>query len=188
MERSTLLLLMAVFIPAAAVAETGHDCPLSGKAASGAPHSCPLGASKASAKGHDHAGDVARRGEKGMGFSQERTTHHFLLTPDGGSIEVTVNDPGDSASLGQIRTHIAHIREMFAAGDFSIPIFVHDTTPPGVSTMKRRASAIGFSYEDLPGGGRVVISTSDADARDAVHDFLRFQIQEHGTGDPTAVR
>jgi hypothetical protein len=188
MQRSTLFLLMAALIPAAALAETGHECPLEGKAASKASHDCPLAAGKGPAAGHGHAGDVARRGEKGMGFSQERTTHHFLLTPDGGSIEVTVNDPGDSASLGQIRTHIAHIREMFAAGDFSIPMFVHDTTPPGVSTMKRRASAIGYSDEDLPGGGRVVISTADADARDAVHDFLRFQIQEHGTGDPMTVR
>jgi hypothetical protein len=188
MQRSTLLLLMAAFIPAAAIAETGHECPLAGKAPSNAAHDCPLAAGKAPATGHGHAADVARRGEKGMGFSQERTTHHFLLSSDGGSIQVTANDPADAVSRDQIRAHIAHIREMFAGGDFSIPMFVHDTTPPGVSTMKRRASSIGYSYEDLPGGGRVLISTADADARDAIHDFLRFQIQEHGTGDPTTVR
>jgi len=188
MKCSTLLLLTAVFVPAAVPAETGHDCPLAGKASSRAPHECPLAAKSSPAKGHDHAGDVARRGEKGMGFSQERTTHHFLLSSDGGSIQVTANDPADAVSRDQIRAHLAHIREMFAAGDFSIPMFVHDTTPPGVSTMKRRASAIGYSYEELPAGARVRISTADADARDAVHDFLRFQIEEHGTGDPTTVR
>lgn len=187
MNRSRHLLLMAVLIPAAALAATGHECPLAGAARSDAAHDCPLAAG-VPAKGHGHAADVTRRGEKGMGFSQEGSTHHFRLSADGGSIEVTVNDPGDAASLGQIRAHIAHIREMFAGGDFSIPMFVHDTTPPGVSTMKRRASAIGYSYEDLPGGARVLISTADADARDAIHDFLRFQIQEHGTGDPMTVR
>jgi len=41
-------------------------------------------------------------------------------------------------------------------------------------------------YEDLAGGGRVVIHASDAKAVEAVHQFLHYQIREHGTGDPTA--
>jgi hypothetical protein len=134
MQRSTLLLLMAAFIPAAALAETGHECPLARKAPNAA-HDCPLAAGKSPATGHGHAADVARRGEKGMGFSQERTTHHFLLASHGGSIQVTANDPADAVSRDQIRAHMAHFREMFAGGDFSIPLFVHDTTPRGVSTM-----------------------------------------------------
>jgi hypothetical protein len=32
----------------------------------------------------------------------------------------------------------------------------------------------------------VTISTVDPDALDAVHDFLRFQIVEHETGDPVS--
>jgi hypothetical protein len=179
---------MCVFLPAAALAGTGHDCPLAGAARGDAPHDCPLAGGTLPTAGHDPAGHLAGRGEKGMGFSQERTTHHFLLSPEGGSIEVTAKDPSDTASRDQIRMHLAHVREMFAEGDFSIPMFVHDTTPPGVSTMKRRASAIGYSYEDLASGGRVRIATADADARDAIHDFLRFQIAEHRTGDPVAPR
>ncbi len=35
--------------------------------------------------------------------------------------------------------------------------------------------------------GRVTITTSDADALDAVHDFLRFQIAGHEIGDSAAV-
>ena len=187
MKSRTPLLLMCVFLPAAALAETGHDCPLAGAARGDDPHDCPLAAGREPSAGHAHAGDPGGRAEKGMGFSQERTTHHFLLSPDGGSIEVTANDRSDAASRDQIRMHLAHIREMFTAGDFSIPMFVHDTTPPGVSTMKRRAGDIRYSYEEIAGGGRVGITTSDADARDAIHDFLRFQIQEHRTGDPAAL-
>jgi len=40
----------------------------------------------------DHA-KMNERGEKGMGFSQSATTHHFLLKPDGGVIQVETNDP-----------------------------------------------------------------------------------------------
>jgi hypothetical protein len=188
MKRWTPFLLMIAIPAAAALAEAGHDCPLAGTAEADAPHDCPLAAGTAHSAGHDHAGDVARRGEEGMGFSQERTTHHFFLTSDGGSIEVTAKVAADTASRDQIRIHLAHIREMFAAGDFSVPMFVHDTVPPGVSTMKRRAGAIRYSEEEIAGGGRVRISTTDADARDAIHDFLRFQIQEHRTGDPVALR
>jgi hypothetical protein len=32
-------------------------------------------------------------------------------------------------------------------------------------------------------GGRVAISTANAQALDAIHQFLRFQVSEHQTGD-----
>ena len=136
---------------------------------------------------HDHARGVQARGDRGMGLSHEKTTHHFRMTEEGGSIEVTAKDPSDAESRDQIRMHLAHIAKAFASGDFEIPMFVHDTVPPGVSTMKRRREAIEYRYEEIAGGARVRISTRDADALDAVHDFLRFQIADHETGDSTTV-
>jgi hypothetical protein len=122
-----------------------------------------------------------------MGFSHEKTTHHFRLSPDGGSIEVTANAASDSQSRGQILMHLAHVAKAFAAGDFEIPMFVHDSIPPGVSTMKRRRASIAYQYEEGDKGAAVRISTTDPDALDAIHDFLRFQIAEHETGDPATV-
>ena len=118
-----------------------------------------------------------------MGFSHERTTHHFRLSADGGSIEVTAKAASDAESRDQIRMHLAHVAKAFATGDFATPMFVHDSIPPGVSTMKRRRAAISFRYEELDNGARVRLSTNDSDALDAIHDFLRFQIAEHETGD-----
>ena len=167
---------------ALAAAPAPSGCPLKeGNAASHA--DCPL----AEESGHRHDPALEGRGDEGMGFSQAKTTHHFRLRADGGAIEVTVRDANDTESLGRIRAHLAHVREMFAAGDFSIPMFVHGEKPPGSATMKRRAGSIRYGYEDVPGGGRVMISTADLDALDAVHDFLSFQIVEHETGDVSAV-
>ena len=45
-------------------------------------------------------------------------------------------------------------------------------------------AAMTFAYERLPRGGKVVVRTADPDALAALHDFLRFQIREHKTGDP----
>jgi len=38
------------------------------------------------------------RGEKGMGFSQTATTHHFLLNSNGGVIQVEAKDSADSTN------------------------------------------------------------------------------------------
>jgi len=38
---------------------------------------------------------VVQRGERVMGFSHEKTTHHFLLYPDGGEINVGATDSAD---------------------------------------------------------------------------------------------
>lgn len=150
------------------------------------PRECPMHNAQSQASTSHMSMD--QRGEKGMGFSQTATTHHFFLNPDGGTIQVEVNDSNDASNRGMIRTHLAHIALAFAGGDFDIPMFVHDTTPPGVPEMKRLRDKIKYTYIETPDGGRVVISTSDPDALAAIHQFLRFQIQEHKTGDPTDVR
>jgi hypothetical protein len=134
---------------------------------------------------HDAHAKMNERGDRGMGFSQTATTHHFLLKPTGGVIQAEANDPNDTASRGHIRMHMRHIAHAFASGDFDIPMFVHDTTPPGVPEMKRLASKISYRFQEIPSGARVVITTSDPEAKAAIHKFLRFQIDEHQTHDPT---
>jgi len=122
-----------------------------------------------------------------MGFDQDKATHHFRLTSKGGAIEVQANDPTDTSSRELIRTHLSHVAEAFKAGDFSIPMFVHDETPPGVETMKRLKQAISYRYQETERGGRVTFSTTDAEAIEAIHSFLRYQIREHKTGDSLKV-
>ena len=123
-----------------------------------------------------------------MGFEQAKTTHHFLLKPDGGAIQVQADDPQDTVSLGQIRKHFQRIAAAFAAGDFQIPMIVHDTLPPGANAMKRLHEKIHYTYEEMPTGARVVIKTDDSSALDAIHDFLRYQIREHETSDRETCR
>jgi len=122
-----------------------------------------------------------------MGFDLAKTTHHFRLTDTGGRIEVTVKDESDGASLAQIRMHLQHIAAEFADGRFDAPFATHGEVPPGVPAMQARKAAIAYRYEELKGGGRVVIVTTDRAALAAVHDFLRYQIKEHKTGDPVPI-
>lgn len=144
---------------------------------------CPMHAQGA----QSHQAVVESHGDQAMGFPHDRTTHHFRMSADGGAIEVTVNDPTDKANTQAIRSHLSHIAMMFSHGDFSTPMFIHDGVPPGVTTMKLMKSAIHYTYEEMPTGGRVAIKSDDPVAVAAIHDFLRFQIKEHQTGDSLEV-
>jgi len=130
-----------------------------------------------------HGAVVEIRGDKAMGFPHDKTTHHFRMLSDGGAIEVTANEQSDKTNTGAIRSHLSHIATMFSNGDFSAPMFIHDGVPPGVTTMKLMKSAIRYTYEEMPSGGRVRIESDNPIAVAAVHDFLRFQITDHQTGD-----
>jgi hypothetical protein len=90
------------------------------------------------------------RGEQGMGFSQTTTNHHFLMNARGGIVQVEVNDPADTASRTAIRMHLQHIARMFQAGDFDMPMFVHDTVPPGVPEMKKLQKNIRYNFGRPP--------------------------------------
>jgi hypothetical protein len=144
---------------------------------------CPMHAQHMQAQDTKHDHGLEHRGNQGMGFAQDKTTHHFLLRKDGGVIQVAANSADDKTSVEQVRMHLKHISRAFQSGDFDIPMFVHDQTPPGVATMTRLKAEIHYTYEETSNGGRVAISSENPEAVRAIHEFLRFQIKEHKTGD-----
>jgi hypothetical protein len=123
-----------------------------------------------------------------MGFEQQKTTHHFQLTKAGGVIQVTAKDSSDTASQEHIRMHLQHIAKAFAEGDFTDPHEVHAEDPPGVATMKEGKDKISYKFESIDAGGKVIIRTSDSKDVEAVHEYLRYQIREHKTGDSTVAQ
>ena len=123
-----------------------------------------------------------------MGFSHETTTHHFRLSKTGGVIEVSANDRKDAATRDQIRMHLTHIVKRFSSGDFNVPMFIHDTMPPGAAVMAKLREQIRYLYRDTPGGAQIQINTANPEALQAIHAFLRFQISDHQTGDATEVQ
>lgn len=137
-----------------------------------------MAASHAKREQVDHRHDVA------TGVPHEKAVHQFLLAKDGGSIRLEVTDAGDVEARDRIREHLQVVTRSFAAGDFALPMAIHDQVPPGTEVMKKRKGTIRYSYEPTEKGGLVRISTRDARALAAIHDFLRFQVRDHGTSDP----
>ena len=158
--------------------QTGSDCPMMKKQTS----------------------EMNARGNMAMGFDQAKTVHHFRLTSYGGVIEVQVKerephggsprgvlDPRETKSRDQIREHLQHITRMFSEGNFNVPMFIHAQVPPGVDVMQRLKDRINYEFAKTRRGALLRISTTDAEALDAVHKFLKFQIVEHQTGDALEV-
>ena len=164
----TMLIIAATLFALGASADDPNNCPL---------HAAHMAAASA------HAKDVDRRGDEVMGFSHEATKHSFKIYDDGGAIEVRALHADDEASVRAIRTHLQSIAKSFAAGDFANPAAIHGPAPAGTGVMAAKKDSIVYRYSDLENGGRVRITTTDASALDAVHRFLRFQIEEHRTGD-----
>lgn len=134
-----------------------------------------------------HAGMHAR-GAAVMGFDQDKTAHHFYLFDDGGAIEIGVKDAADAVNRDAIRAHLPHIAERFGAGNFDAPMLIHGAkNVPGTAVLTELKSKLVYRYAETRNGGRVDITSSDPAAVAAVHDFLKYQIAEHKTGDSMAV-
>ncbi len=135
----------------------------------------------------DPHAQMNHRGAMVMGFDQYKTTHHFLLFPDGGAIDVSANEASDLESRDAIRSHLPHIALMFGEGKFSAPMLVHDESVPGTVELSKRKDRVQYTYIETPRGGRVDIVTTDEKALRALYQFLRFQIRDHETGDSMEV-
>lgn len=137
---------------------------------------------------HDsHMKMVNEQGDKAMGFSHEKTTHHFRLFADGGAIEVTANSLADTESRDQIRKHLGHIAKMFTEGNFDAPMLTHGKIPPGVPVLQKLKLEVSYTFSEIENGGWVRIKTNNPEVLAAVHEFLRFQITDHQTGDSTEI-
>ena len=54
--------------------------------------------------------------------------------------------------------------------------------------MTRLKQQLHWDLAETPRGARITITAGNKEALDAVHQFLRFQIEDHQTGDCTLVR
>lgn len=147
----------------------------------------PLAQPQTPAPAQSREQGVQTRGDHVMGFSHEKTTHHFLLFKDGGEIAVSAGDPKDVASVDQIRAHLSHIAKMFADGNFQAPMLIHETNAPGTATMAKRKNEIKYEYSQTERGARIHIVSDDPAAVDAIHAFLLFQILDHHTADAPSI-
>jgi hypothetical protein len=124
---------------------------------------------------------VQERGGIAMGVNQYTSRHVFEPLPDGGRI-LLQRDAADSEGAAQIRRHMREIAGRFAAGDFTLPGFVHARAVPGTEIMAARRAAITYAVDTLTRGAALRIRSGDSTAVRAIHEFLAFQRHDHHAG------
>jgi hypothetical protein len=67
-------------------------------------------------------------------------------------------------------------------------MMTHGRIPPGVPDMQRLKGDLSYKYVETDRGGKALISAASSETLEAVHEFLRFQIEEHQTGDAETVQ
>ena len=142
-----------------------------------------LGAALAFAQ--DHHQMVNEHGDRVMGFSHEKITHHFELSYNGGCIDFRYYEMNDTQSRDEIRAAFpAHRPGMFAEGNFNAPMLIHNREDvPGTTVMSRLKDQLHWTMSETSRGARLTVIADNRPALDAVHQFLRFQIEDHQTGD-----
>jgi hypothetical protein len=124
---------------------------------------------------------LQERGKQVMGVDQYTSKHAFETLPDGGRI--TLARDGDvPADIATIRAHLKDVAARLARGDFSLSEAVHAGKVPGSDVMRAKKDVITFAYADVPRGGQVTLTSRDAEAVKAIHEFLAFQRMDHRTG------
>jgi hypothetical protein len=140
----------------------------------------------AAAKHPQHPAAQHQGAHGAMGFDVDKTIHHFFVYEDGGAIDVGVKDKADKTNMDGIRAHLKEAATMFGQGHFETPEAVHaPAAVHGVENLVKFKERIKYTYTETPLGGRVDIFSTDKDALAAIHAFLKFQIEEHKTGDKT---
>ncbi len=112
---------------------------------------------------------------------------HFKLLADGGYSQLEAQSPADTAAPAFIRTQIQTQVTKFSAGEFGLAGLSPDLIPPGLRQMEKLRTSITFKYQETPRGGRLLFISTDPAAIQAIHDFLRFEIESNRTGDPTTI-
>ena len=104
--------------------------------------------------------------------------HRFELLADGALI--AFEHAGDDATtIGRIRSHLRQMAEALASDELTDLALAHMREFPGVAALIARKDRVTMTYADLPRGGEVRVSTNDADALRAIHEFTTYAKKTH---------
>jgi hypothetical protein len=126
---------------------------------------------------------VEQNGAQVMPFDQNLTTHQFTKTDTGGIETVTANDPNDTQQATLIQDHLQHERDLFSAGDFSDPMAIHGHQMPGITDLRRGATAgqVTVAYEATPAGARLTYTAATPELVETVRTWFDAQVMDHGS-------
>lgn len=114
-----------------------------------------------------------------MPFDLPRSLHIFTPLDDGGRQEIISRD-GDREQVELIRQHLRKEAEAFSRGDYSDPANIHGTSMPGLRELEAASQKIEVRFAELPNGALLRFTAHDPAAIEALHEWFRAQVRDHG--------
>lgn len=125
------------------------------------------------------------RVSKASGFDSERVNRHFYVLKNGGAVEITAKDSGDEATIKAIQTYLKKESDLWTKGNFETVTAVYGRPAEGTVQLKKLRDDVTFAVVPEENGAVIRMLTVNPTAKAAIHDYLRFQIDQLKTGDPT---
>ena len=122
---------------------------------------------------------MMQRGNIAMGFDQNKISHEFTSTKDGGQIKITALDEKDNQTISQIKSHTRDIQNDFADGNFTKPFFIHAHSVPGTDAMNQNKYQIQYQIQDMKNGSILFLITNNSNLLNSINQFMTFQSTEH---------
>ena len=128
--------------------------------------------------------DINIRFSKSLGTDANRIFQHYYLVKNGGVIEFTAKDPADNTSIAAVQKYLETQKDLFEKGKNEGDTEVHGKTADGMPVLKKLRNEITFFAVKNEEGAVLRMFSTNEQARQAIQDFIKFQINEHKTGDP----
>lgn len=123
--------------------------------------------------------DMMQRGNIAMGFDQNKISHEFSSTKDGGQIKISTLDENDNQTISEIRNHTREIQKDFAEGNFTKPFYIHAQSVPGTDAMSQNMDQIQYQIQDLRNGSILLLITNNSSLINSINEFMIYQSTEH---------
>ena len=124
-------------------------------------------------------------------YDRHRVVHHFYLYPDGGMMTLVVTDPADTETRKAVRTFVQRVSQLMVMGNLALLRDQFGQGVPGldrIAEARARKATITVRSSTPDEGSQIIFSTADPVTIQALHEFLRFQIDDLKTGDSPEVR
>ena len=122
---------------------------------------------------------------KVTGFDSERVVRHFYLLKNGGAIEVVAKDPKDETTVKAVQTYLKKESDSWTKGNFENVNAMYGKLPEGTPELKKLRDSVTFAAVPEESGGVLRLLTVNPQAKSAIHEYLKYQIDQFKSGDPT---
>lgn len=129
------------------------------------------------------APELKTRFSKALGTDVDKVAQHYYLVKNGGVIELSAKDPNDTATVKAIQKYLDMQKDLFEKGKNESETEVHGKMPDGAPAMKKLRNDITFYSSKTDEGGVLRMFTVSDQAKQAVYEYIKWEIGEHQTGD-----